>query len=136
MATTTSKIVTYEEWLRMPETKRKEEVVDGEIITMPPNKWSHAEIVDELHAILVVQFDRKAVRVTSSCFGLVICAEPLTVLTVNAAAARLLKRTRYGATVSDIACDMSVPGWNWSLSRAAPWMDLDSTRSMPVIYRK
>ena len=33
----------------------------------------------------------------------VVCAEPLVVLSVNAAAARLLKRTRHGASISDIA---------------------------------
>jgi Uma2 family endonuclease len=77
MATTGSKIITYEEWLRMPETKEKEEVVDGEIIKMPPNKWNHAEVVDELHALLVLQLDRKTIRVTSSRFGLVIRKEPL-----------------------------------------------------------
>ena len=37
-----------------------------------------------------------------------ICEEPLTVLTVNAAAARLLKRTRYGATVSEIAAGLGL----------------------------
>jgi mycofactocin system glycosyltransferase len=38
----------------------------------------------------------------------VICQEPLVVLTVNAAAARLLKRTRYGAGVSDIASGLGL----------------------------
>jgi Uma2 family endonuclease len=34
--------VTYEEWLRMPEvTDFIEEVVDGEIPIMPPNKWGN-----------------------------------------------------------------------------------------------
>ena len=35
-------------------------------------------------------------------------------------------------TVSAIARDMSVPGWNCSLIRAAPWMLLLSTCSMPL----
>jgi len=78
MASTTSKIVTYEEWLRMPEVEGREEVVDGQIVIMPPNKWSHQEILAELHAILLAQFDRKVVRVASSVFGLVIRKEPLT----------------------------------------------------------
>jgi mycofactocin glycosyltransferase len=48
---------------------------------------------------------RGSVRLEPGAAGAwrVICEEPLTVLTVNAAAARLLKRTRYGATVRDIA---------------------------------
>jgi len=78
MASTTSRIVTYEEWLNMPESEGKEEVVDGEIITMPLNKWNHAEIVDELHAILLLQLDRKVFRVTSSVWGLVIRKDPFT----------------------------------------------------------
>jgi len=85
MASTTSKIVTYEEWLQMPEVEGREEVVDGEIVGMPANKWSHQEIVAELHAILFAQFDRKLVRVAASVFGLVIRKEPLRVRTPDLA---------------------------------------------------
>jgi Uma2 family endonuclease len=86
MATTTgSKIVTYEEWIEMPESEGKEEVVDGEIITMPPNKWNHGEIVDNLQLILRSQLDLKAIRVTSTNFGLVIRREPLTCRTPDLA---------------------------------------------------
>ena|SRR5579872_1306458 len=85
MASTTSKIVTYEEWLQMPETEGKEEVIDGEIIKMPTPTWNHQEIVAELHAILFSQFDRKIVRVVTSVFGLVIRREPLTVRTPDLA---------------------------------------------------
>jgi mycofactocin system glycosyltransferase len=38
----------------------------------------------------------------------VICEEPLVVLTINAAAARLLKRTRCGAGISDIAAGLGL----------------------------
>jgi hypothetical protein len=37
------------------------------------------------------------------------------------------------ATVSAIAADMSVPGWNCSFISDAPWMDFDPTCSMPVM---
>ena len=37
------------------------------------------------------------------------------------------------AMVSDIACDMSVPGWNWSFMIEAPWIDFDSTCEMPAM---
>ena len=37
------------------------------------------------------------------------------------------------ATVSAIAADMSVPGWNWSFMIEAPWMLFDSTCSIPVM---
>src|SRR5438270_263761 len=85
MASTTSKIVTYEEWLQMPEVEGREEVVDGEIIVMPPNKWKHQEIVAELQAILFAQFDRKVVRVATSVFGLIIRRDPLRVCTPDLA---------------------------------------------------
>jgi len=78
MASTTSKIVTYEEWLKMPETKTKEEVVDGEIITMPAPRWEHATIIEELHTTLNLQLDRKLYHVMSTVFGLVIRKDPLT----------------------------------------------------------
>jgi mycofactocin system glycosyltransferase len=54
---------------------------------------------------------RESVRLESVGAGKcrVICVEPLTVLTVNAAAARLLKRARGAATVGDIASGLNVP---------------------------
>ena len=38
----------------------------------------------------------------------IVCEEPLAVLTVNAAAVRLLKRTRYGASISDITAGLGL----------------------------
>jgi Uma2 family endonuclease len=71
--------VTYEEWLRMPEvTDFIEEVVDGEILIMPPNKWKHTVIVANLRDALVAQLDRREVQVVDSSFGLVIRKVPLT----------------------------------------------------------
>jgi Uma2 family endonuclease len=78
MATTTSKIVTYEEWLNMPESEGKEEVVDGEIITMPPAKWKHALTVQNLQMTLLKQLDPRIALVVTAIFGLVIRKEPLT----------------------------------------------------------
>jgi Uma2 family endonuclease len=45
---TTSKILTYEEWLRLPEVEGVEEVVNGEIVKMPPNEWNHTRVVEAL----------------------------------------------------------------------------------------
>jgi Uma2 family endonuclease len=39
---TSSKTLTYEEWLTLPEVEGVEEVVNGEIRHMPPNKRPHA----------------------------------------------------------------------------------------------
>ena len=78
MATTT-KTVTYEEWLRMPEVSDAiEEVVNGEIRIMPPPKMKHALVVDSLSRILKSQLDAKTFHVLATQFGLVIRVDPLT----------------------------------------------------------
>lgn len=41
MSVSTTRLITYEDSLRMPEN-RFEEVVDGELITMPPASLGHA----------------------------------------------------------------------------------------------
>ncbi len=71
--------VTYEEWLRMPEVKTKEEVVDGEIIIMPFPTWNHSEIAENLRDVILQQVDRRNIKVKAALFGLVIRKEPLTV---------------------------------------------------------
>ena len=74
-----SKTVTYEEWLRMPVvTNEIEEVVNGEIRLMLPNKWKHAEIIEDLHDALRAQLDRRKFRVVASNFGLIVHQSPLT----------------------------------------------------------
>jgi Uma2 family endonuclease len=77
MAPTTSKISTYEEYLEMPETEGREEVVDGEIVTMPPAGYDHSYIVQSLQMALIFQFDPKVVWVMPTVLGLVI-RDPLT----------------------------------------------------------
>jgi len=75
---TTPKVITYEEWLKLPEAEGVEEVVQGEIRKMPPNKWNHARIVEELAQQLRAQLDVESVFVVTSVFGLVIRRDPLT----------------------------------------------------------
>jgi Uma2 family endonuclease len=71
--------VTYEEWLRMPEvTDFIEEVVDGEILIMPPNKWEHALIARNICKALDAQLDAREALVLDTVFGLVIRKAPLT----------------------------------------------------------
>ena len=78
MATTT-KLVTYEEWLKMPEVQDAiEEVVNGEIVIMPAPKAPHADVVEDLRDILGLQLDRKIFRIYTTQFGLVIRRDPLT----------------------------------------------------------
>ncbi len=71
--------VTYEEWLRMPEVKTKEEVVDGEIIIMPAPKWKHSVIAQKLNNLILRQVNEAEIWVTIAVFDLVIRKEPLTV---------------------------------------------------------
>jgi Uma2 family endonuclease len=75
---TTPKVITYEEWLKMPEAEGIEEVVQGEIRKMPPNKIIHADVVENLADLLKAQVDRKTVQVRVSTFGLVIRRDPVT----------------------------------------------------------
>src|SRR5579864_2265577 len=75
---TTPKVITYEEWLKLPEVEGVEEVVRGEIRKMPPNKIIHADVVENLADLLKAQLDRRTVQVRVSTFGLVIRRDPLT----------------------------------------------------------
>ena len=76
---TTPKVLTYEEWLKMPEVADGiEEVVNGEVRIMPPNKAFHGDVVDNLYDIIRPQVDAKKMRVRISNFGLVIRRDPLT----------------------------------------------------------
>jgi Uma2 family endonuclease len=74
---TTPKILTYEEWLTLPEVEGVEEVVNGEIRKMPPNKWNHARVVEALARQLRARLDPEATQVVTSVFGLVVRREPL-----------------------------------------------------------
>ena len=69
---TSSKTLTYEEWLTLPEVEGVEEVVNGEIRIMPPNKLPQAYTVENLAALLRAKLDRSTVLVLVTTFGLVI----------------------------------------------------------------
>jgi Uma2 family endonuclease len=74
-----SRTVTYEEWLQMPVVSDViEEVVDGEIRIMPPNKLNHALIVENVRDALVAQLERREFLVLVANFGLIIRKSPLT----------------------------------------------------------
>jgi Uma2 family endonuclease len=76
---TTTRTVTYEEWLNMPVVEDAiEEVVNGEVRTMPPNKWKHALIVENLSRALDRQVNEHEVLVVTTQFGLIISQRPLT----------------------------------------------------------
>ena len=74
---TTPKLLTYEEWLKLPEAEGIEEVVNGEIRKMPPNKWNQARVVEQLALLLRAQVDPQRIFVVTTVFGLVIRQEPV-----------------------------------------------------------
>jgi Uma2 family endonuclease len=74
---TLTKPLTYEEWLALPEGEA-EEVVNGEIVKLPPNKVLHADTVENLADLLKSLLDRRTVQVRVSTFGLLIRRDPVT----------------------------------------------------------
>jgi Uma2 family endonuclease len=78
MATIT-RTLTYEEWLQMPTVEYgREEVLNGELLTMPPPHLPHAFIIQRLIVRFARQLDEKKVDILGSDFGLMISQEPLT----------------------------------------------------------
>src|SRR5262249_22277533 len=76
---TIPRILTYEEWLRMPPVEDgTDEVVKGELRVMPPTRYPHAEIIQLLIEQLVTHVDRNKVGILGSNLGLMITNAPLT----------------------------------------------------------
>ena len=76
---TIPRIVTYEEWLQMPpvEDGSREEVVNGEIQLLPPNKYTHAHAVQCIIDAFGSRIDRKRIQILGSSVTLLISADPL-----------------------------------------------------------
>lgn len=72
-----TKLITYEDSLAMPENKL-EEIVHGESRVMPPPNPKHADLIERLSEILRDQFDRREYGVAVSVVGLGIERSPLT----------------------------------------------------------
>jgi len=125
---TTPKLLTYEEWLKLPEVEGIEEVVNGEIRKMPPNKWNHASIIEELADQLRSQLDRKAVRVITTIFGLVIRRDPVTTRVPDLAVfirANMVKRDGYVHSAPELVVEVLSPG-NTRAERAQKLLDYES----------
>jgi Uma2 family endonuclease len=74
-----SKTVTYQQWLLMPEVDdATEEVVNGEIRIMPPAKWKHQRITELIAAALRNQLGIERYSIATGSFGLIIRESPLT----------------------------------------------------------
>jgi len=110
---TTPKVLTYEEWLKMPEAEGIEEVVRGEIRKMPPNKIIHADVVENLGDLLKAQLDRKTVQVRVSTFGLVIRRDPVTTRVPDIAVfirKNVVERDGYIHSAPELVVEVLSPG--------------------------
>ncbi len=74
---TTTRPITYEDSLSMPEN-RFEEIVHGESRVMPPPIKNHVYLIDDLLNILLGQLDKREYRVSAGGAGLGIERVPLT----------------------------------------------------------
>ena len=74
---TTTKLITYEDSLTMPEN-RFEEIVRGESRIMPPAIKKHVYLIEELSDILRGQLNKREYRVTAAGAGLGVERVPLT----------------------------------------------------------
>lgn len=124
-----SRIVTYEEWLRMPEVSDAiEEVVNGEIRITPPTKLKHGLIVRRLCKAVDAQTDERKVLVLDTNFGLVISEEPLTTRVPDLAVfewSTLVERDGYVHSAPQLAVEVLSPA-NTRRERAEKLEDYSS----------
>jgi Uma2 family endonuclease len=118
--------VTYDEWISMPQVEDAiEEVVNGEIIVMPPAKSLHARIVQRLNRILDRQLDPDHTLLLSSSFGLVIRKQPLTCREPDLAVfdlAGIIEQDGYYHSAPQLAVEILSPS-NTRLERAGKLAD-------------
>jgi Uma2 family endonuclease len=125
---TTPKVLTYEEWLKLPEAEGIEEVVNGEIRKMPPNKILHADTVENLADLLKAGVDRRAVQVRVSTFGLVIRRDPVTTRVPDIAVfirSNVVEQDGYIHSAPELAVQVLSPA-NTRLERAEKLKDYES----------
>ena len=76
---TAHRLLTYEGWLHLPaQSAGADEVVKGELHSMPPTQYPQAEIIQRLIRRFDRQVDEKRVAKLGSNFGLMITRDPLT----------------------------------------------------------
>ncbi len=135
MATTT-KLVSYEDWLRMPDVDDAiEEVVNGEIVRMPPPKARHAYIIDALGDVLKRQIDAAQVRVLCAQFGLVIRKDPLAIRVPDLAVfrkSRVIEHDGYFHSPPELVVEVLSPSNNRS-ERDAKLKDYE-TLGVPEVW--
>ena len=125
---TTSKTLTYEEWLRLPEAEGAEEVVNGEIIKVPPNKLRHAFTVENLADLLRAGLDHQTVWVVVTVFGLVIRRNPVTARVPDLAVfirSKIVEQDGYIHSAPELIVEVVSPG-NTRAERTAKLQDYES----------
>lgn len=125
---TTPKLLTYEEWLRLPEAEGVEEVVNGEIRRMPPNKWNHNRVVERIARRLNARLDPDVIYVVTSVFGLVIRRDPLQLRVPDLAvfhANRIVERDGYIHSAPELLVEVLSPG-NTRAEQAEKLKDYES----------
>lgn len=125
---TTPKLLTYEEWLKLPEAEGIEEVVNGEIRKMPPNKWNHAWVVEQLARRLRAKLDPDSIYVVTSVFGLVVRRDPLTTRVPDLAvfvATEIVEQDGYIHSAPDLIVEVLSPA-NTRAERAEKLCDYES----------
>jgi len=125
---TASKPLSYEEWLQLPEAEGKEEVVNGVIVKMPPNKLPHVNTVENLADLLKAKLNRNAVWVLTTNFGLVIRQNPVTTRTPDLAVfvkSNIVERDGYIHSAPELLIEVLSPG-NTRAERAEKLQDYES----------
>jgi len=124
----TAKVLTYEEWLKLPEVEGIEEVVNGQIQRMPPNKWNHARIVEQLAHQLRSQLNPQLTYVFTTVFGLVIRRDPLTTRVPDLAvfvASEVVEQDGYIHSAPELVVEVMSAG-NSRMQHAAKLKDYES----------
>src|SRR6476619_6563855 len=107
-----TRLVTYEEWLEMPQSEGLEEVVNGEIIQMPPAKDLQMRVLERLVRVFVRQLDEAQCHVFFGSYGLVIRTNPLTCREPDIAVferSRLVEKDGYYHSPPQLAIEILSP---------------------------
>jgi Uma2 family endonuclease len=105
-----------------------EEVVNGEIVRMPPDKLPHAYIVDNMADLLKATLDRKTVQVFVTVFGLVIRRDPVTTRVPNLAVfikKSIIEQDGYIHSAPELVVEVLSPA-NTRAERTAKLRDYES----------
>jgi Uma2 family endonuclease len=125
---TSSKTLTYEEWLTLPEVEGVEEVVNGEVVKMPANKWNHTRVVEALARQFIARLNPEATHVVTSVFGLVVRRDPLALRVPDLAvfhADRVVEHDGYIHSAPELVVEVLSPA-NTRSERAAKLKDYES----------